>query len=165
MKKNLVLLLMAVFALSSCTTRLVDFTIISTKNVDLTKGASFERGKTRIEGEDGAYIIIFIPTGIPNMKEAIDEAIESVPGCVALLDGVLYSKAWYFIIGETKYVVEGTPLIDPSLTLNGKDMPNYQAITLDKNGEVSKVEELTKEEYFALKNKSIKGADKKNLRN
>ena len=57
---------------SACTTRLVDFTIISTKNLDLSKGASFERGRARVEGVDRVYIIVLIPTGTPNMKEAVD---------------------------------------------------------------------------------------------
>ncbi|MGQ1785384.1 MULTISPECIES: hypothetical protein [unclassified Saccharicrinis] len=165
MKKNLVVLFVAMFALTSCTQRLVDFTIISTKNVDLSKGASFERGKARVEGSDKAYIIIFIPTGIPNMKEAIDRAIESVPGCVALLDGVLYSKFFYFIVGETKYVVEGTPLIDPSLTSNYEDGPIYRVVKLDKNGGVSHIEDISADEYLALKNKTIKGNNKVKFEN
>ena len=100
-----------------CTTRLVDFTMISTKNVDLSKGASFTRGPHRIEGIDMVHMIILIPTGVPNMKEAIDRAIETVPGAVALMDGVVSQKVWFIplIYGQSMFVVEGTPLIDPSL--------------------------------------------------
>lgn len=100
-----------------CTTRLVDFTTISTKNVDWSRAATFNRASARVEGKDLVHIIIFIPTGTPNMKEAIDRAIESKPGGVALVDGVVYSKVWYipYIYGQISYVVEGTPLLDPSL--------------------------------------------------
>jgi hypothetical protein len=119
MKRKLLLLVMgiALIAVAGCTTRLVDFTLISTKNVDLSRGADFKRAPTRVEGIDKIHIIVFVPTGVPNMKEAIDRAIESVPGAVAILDGVLSQRAWYipFIYGQSMYVVEGTPLIDPAL--------------------------------------------------
>lgn len=100
-----------------CTTRLVDFTAISTKNVDWSKSTLFRRAKTRVQGEDKVHIIVIIPTGVPNMKEAIDRAIESTPGGVALMDGVVTRKAWYipYIYGQSSFVVEGTPLIDPTL--------------------------------------------------
>lgn len=117
MKKWIGLGLMGLIC-AGCTTRMVDFTTISTKNVDWSKAETFTRSPTRVEGRDTAHIIIFIPTGVPNMKEAIDRAIESKPGGVALVDGVVYSKFWWipYIYGQTSYVVEGTPLIDPALT-------------------------------------------------
>jgi hypothetical protein len=103
-------------ALSGCTNRFVDYTLLSTKNVDLSKAGTFKRGANRVTGEDGRYIIIFIPTGgAPHLKTAVDRAIESVPGAVGLVDGVVSSRNWWFIIGESAIVVEGTPLIDPSL--------------------------------------------------
>jgi hypothetical protein len=46
------------------------------------------------------------------MKQAMDNAIESEAGMVALVDGVVYLKSWYQI--------EGTPLIDSSLLKNSK---------------------------------------------
>jgi len=42
---------------------IADFTIISTKNIDLSRGAEFIRSDKRVEGEDKKYIIIIIPTG------------------------------------------------------------------------------------------------------
>lgn len=111
------LIVLSLLALTGCTTRLTDFTIISTKNIDLSRGAEFTRSDKRIEGEDTKHIIIFIPTGIPSPKEAADKAIESTPGAVALLDGVLEHEWFYFpyIFGYTTYRVKGTPLIDPKL--------------------------------------------------
>jgi hypothetical protein len=117
MNKGAVLGLIGLIS-TGCTTRIVDFTTISTKNVDWSKAPTFYRASARVEGKDTAHIIVFIPTGIPNMKEAIDRAIESKPGGVALVDGVVYSKFWYipYIYGRSSYVVEGTSLIDPALT-------------------------------------------------
>ena len=119
MKKVVTFVLFGIIS-AGCTTRMVDFTAISTKNVDWSKAATFSRTGSRVEGKDTAHIIIFIPTGIPNMKEAIDRAIESKSGCVALVDGVVYQKFWWipYIYGQHSFVVEGTPLIDPALTGN-----------------------------------------------
>ena len=65
----------------------------------------------------------FVPV-TANMKTAIDKAIESTPGTVALLDGVISQKitAW-----KTGYVVEGTPLIDPALLTDTISTPVNQS--------------------------------------
>ena len=113
-KISVVFMAFFVVALSGCTTvnRIGDFTIISSKNIDLSRGASFKRGTTRVKGQDMVTNSGFTPVVTPNMKTAIDRAIESTPGAVALLDGVISQKIAPFRIG---YVVEGTPLIDPTL--------------------------------------------------
>ncbi len=107
----------ALLLISGCSTRITDFTVISSKNVDLSRGADFTRSPVRVKGEDKKRVIIIFPTGEPNAKEAMDQAIESVPGAVGLLDGVITKNGWYipYIYGEFWYEVEGTPLIDPKL--------------------------------------------------
>lgn len=144
--------------LTSCSYRVVDFTIISTKNVDLSKAGTFKRGKTRVEGKDVAHLIIYFPLGRPSMKEAIDKAIETTPGAVALVDGVVYSKGWWAILyGQDILVIEGIPLIDPSLASNQNNLFNdYTKVSMDKKGNVMKVEELSKEEFQKIKEKSTK---------
>jgi hypothetical protein len=114
---KIILASFAALILSGCSQRMVDFTIISSKNIDLSRGADFKRSTNRVKGEDRKRIIIFIPTGEPNAKEAMDKAIESVPGAVGLVDGVLTRHFWYipYIYGEVWFDVEGTPLIDPLL--------------------------------------------------
>lgn len=102
-------------SLVGCVQRLTDFTVISSKNIDLSRGAEFVRGDHRVEGEDVKPIIIF-PLGIPNAKEAMDNAIQSVPGCVGLVDGVLEQEFFSFIFGYVKYRVKGTCLLDPKQT-------------------------------------------------
>lgn len=116
-------LLFCVFALTGCTTRLTDFTVISTKNVDFSQLAKARRCSTRVKGKDTVHVIILFPTGVASMKEAIDKAIESVPGAVALVDGVLYHNWFYipYIYGQDSYVVEGTPLIVPSLVMRSPE--------------------------------------------
>lgn len=109
--------LFAVILLFGCSQRITDFTIISSKNVDLSRGADFKRGKERVTGKDVGHIIFVVPTRIPNVKQAIDRTIEGTPGAVALADGVLNHYFWYipYIYGKETYEVEGTPLIDPKL--------------------------------------------------
>jgi len=140
--------------LTGCTTRLTDFTIISTKNVDLSVIGRARRGSARVQGKDTAHIIIFIPTGTPNMKTAIDRAIESVPGSVALVDGVLYQSFFYipYIYGQSSFIVEGTPLINTaqaSSVLPAKHM----VATYDATQKRFVTQAVSAERYEALKNK------------
>ena len=149
-----VLLVLLSASVMGCVTRLADFTIISTKNIDLARGADFKRGASRVQGEDKISIIIFIPTGVPNIKEAIDKAIESVPGAIALLDGVISSKAWYipYIFGESSYVVEGTPLVDPKLLAS--ELPsNYIISRLNRKGQIIETKYVSKTDYDLVKKK------------
>lgn len=118
--KKVVLLCVVVFvmvSLTGCVERITDFTVISSKNVDLSRGSDFIRGDKRVEGEDTKIAFIF-PLGIPNAKEAMDNAIQSVPGCVGLVDGVLEHEFFYLYFGYFKYRVKGTCLIDPKLLAN-----------------------------------------------
>ena len=112
-KIGVVFMAFFVVALSGCVSvnRIGDFTIISSKNIDLSRGAAFKRGTTRVTGQDMVSTMGFVPI-TPNMKTAIDKAIESTPGTVALLDGVISQKTTPWKVG---YMVEGTPLIDPAL--------------------------------------------------
>lgn len=95
--------------LSGCMARIMDFTLLSTKNVNIPG----ERG-ARVQGEDIANIIIVIPTGQPNIKTAVDRAIENGHGDM-LADAVISMKSWYipYIFGQQGFVVEGT-IVDTS---------------------------------------------------
>ncbi len=148
------LVLFCLLSLVGCTVRLVDFTMISTKNLDLSRAASFERAKSRVTGKDEALIIIFIPTGIPSIKEAIDRAIESVPGAVALVDGVVSSTSWWFIFGMSSYVVEGTPLIDKTLA-STELKSRYMVAKLDRKGNTKEFRYVSEDEYLELKGKYL----------
>ncbi|WP_395753280.1 hypothetical protein [Prosthecobacter sp.] len=145
-----------VILLSSCTTRLVDFTIISTKNVDLSHAASFKRHPKRATGTDAKKIIVLFPTGVPSPKQAVDRAIESVPGGVALVDGVLTRSFFYipYIFGETKFVVEGTVLVDPSLAASfhaSKPVDgNNIVVVMNRDGSVASKRSVTETEYAKI---------------
>lgn len=143
--------------LTSCSFRVLGFTIVSSKNIDLSKAADFVRGKTRAQGKDIVHMILIIPTGRVDIKEALDKAIESTPGCVALLDGVIYNKLWLIpaLYGKQTAIVEGTPLIDPSMSLQSDNIPIYSKIELDTQGKIKKRSSLSSEEYISLKSKVV----------
>jgi len=105
-KKFLLILVLAVamVAFLGCTRRITDFTIISSKNVNVPG----ERG-SRTTGKDCAWSVLFVP-GTPNMKEAMDNSIENAGSEYdALLDGVVKSKFYYFVLASKScYIVEGT---------------------------------------------------------
>lgn len=96
-------LFVVVISLAGCSERRVtDFTIISTKNTLLLMNA--ERQGKRITGEDCHFLLF----GMPDMKEAIDDAIEKAgPEYDALVDGVV---TWQDDFFQTCYKVEGTPI-------------------------------------------------------
>jgi hypothetical protein len=141
--------------LSGCTTRLTDFTVISTKNVDFTQLSRARRGATRVRGDDVAHIIIIFPTKIPNLKEAIDRTIESSPGAVGLVDGVVYQRVFYipYIYGQTAYVVEGTPLhLDSPKTsaTSPRAGDRYLVATLDPSEKTVQLKPIDAQEFTRL---------------
>jgi hypothetical protein len=117
LKKTNIFLILTIILLGGCSQRITDFTIISSKNIDLSGSTKFKRGRDRVVGKDVKHVIILIPTGISNIKQATDRAIEMTPGAVALVDGVVDWHYWWipYIYGRQWYQVEGTPLIDTNL--------------------------------------------------
>jgi hypothetical protein len=152
-KLNFIIVTLITIALTGCTNRYLDFTLISTKNVDFSKASNFTKGKNRVTGEDMAHIIIFVPIKQIHPKEAIDKAIESIPGCVALLDGVISTKFWWipYIYGQNSVIVEGTPLIDPSMGFQQTDETIYKRVQLDRKGNIKSNENISKEEFLVFK--------------
>lgn len=94
------LVVAASMSLTSCNQRLIDFTVISSKNVTLRLS---EDGKgPRTEGRDMKMC------GVPLLKEAVDKAIENAgPGYDALIDGVVLQRNEFYRRG---WVVQGTPI-------------------------------------------------------
>lgn len=94
-------LFVIMIAFSSCTQRLIDFTVISSKNTSMR----FEAGGkgSRIEGKSMGFLYFGV-----SLKDAVDDAIEKAgPEFDALIDGALYQKDYPFYGG---FVIEGTPV-------------------------------------------------------
>ena len=115
MKKLAVILVLAamVLATSGCARRIADLTYVSSKNVSQDKLSNAVSDGERVTGEDKAHIIIFIPTGNPNAEEALDRAIESKPGGVALKNASIHASWFYipYVYGQSKIWVEGEVLV------------------------------------------------------
>ena len=116
MRKMLAISVLAfslLFIMEGCSSRLVDFTIISSKSLAIRyqDGAKGQRIKGSSMG--------FLGLGA-NVKAAVDNAIEKAGGNYdALVDGVLYSRDNLIMAG---YEVEGTPVNTAKLmALLGED--------------------------------------------
>ncbi len=94
---------------TGCYTRLADFTVVSTKTVQLQD--------LDLEGVDRAMnvtglsikqIFVIWPTGKADIEEAIDDALNKASGDL-LVDAVVYWKYWYIplIYGQFGFKVTG----------------------------------------------------------
>jgi hypothetical protein len=115
-----VLLASTLWVGAGCVRTITDFTIVSTKNFDLSRAGEFERYPQVRRGRDVVHWVTIFPlswTGEPELKPAIDRAIQSVPGGVALVDGRIREVFWYIplLYGQHSLVAEGTPLVDPKI--------------------------------------------------
>lgn len=99
-------------AISGCTTRVADLTVASSKNVNMNSG-QFSEGR-RVSGSDSIPVVI-IPLGQPNIKEAIDRAIEKDHCAVGLSNVVIDQEFFAFLFGMVQFTAEGNLIID-----NGK---------------------------------------------
>lgn len=101
MKKVLIpVVAIIAMGLSSCNTRLIDFTVISSKNV--TMRLPDDAKGPRTTGKEMKMCTQ------PQLKGAVDKAIENAgPGYDALIDGVISARNEFFRQG---WVVEGTPI-------------------------------------------------------
>ncbi len=111
--KTLVVVIVALFFLTSCSNRLVDFTVISSKNVSL----KFEKSQGKeVSGESIKYFGMGA-----NIKEAMDRALTSAgPDYDLLVDGRV--DQWSGLI-RAGYEVHGTAVssskIKASLGIDG----------------------------------------------
>jgi hypothetical protein len=158
MKKLLLLLPIIGLIFSSCTSRVIDYTLLSTKNVNFEGSKYFMKAPEPVKGKDTAVYIFVIPTSKLDIKEAINDAIEQVPGCVALADVVIYQRTIPLIlINTTSYIVKGTPIIDKRLLRVQKkssSLPsNYIYGIYNEKKKGFEISYISKEEYEKLKKK------------
>jgi hypothetical protein len=93
-------MLVTLLTFSSCSSRLVDFTVISSKNVSLKIDKS--QGKTVSASSNG-----FLGLGA-SIKDAMDKALSSAgPDYDLLVDGVVRVNDYFLVSG---YKVEGTAI-------------------------------------------------------
>ena len=111
--KVLLMVIALVLSITSCTTRLVDFTVISTKNAEL------KIDKTRgVQAEGKASY--FLGMGL-NLKDALDNAFEKAgPKYDLLIDGVVTISNYPFVsIIKVKGIAVSTSDLKASLGTEG----------------------------------------------
>jgi hypothetical protein len=95
---------LSIGSLSSCSQRIGDFTMVTTKNYERQMQYKMVG---RMEGKDMVGQIIGIPLGTPDLKNAVDDAIQAGNG-VYLANAVISSSWWTAIVyGEMGYKVVG----------------------------------------------------------
>lgn len=141
--------LLILYTFCSCSHRLTDFTVISTKNVPIGKGyTSIKKAEQKVQGVDKKHMVLFIPFGYPNMKEAIDKAIESYDGAIGLVDGVVKSRYWTCLFyGQNSYIVEGTPIYESTEVISGLENKNNQA---SQNSRITPYNNVQPDNQFSM---------------
>lgn len=108
MKKKLVLFVIfasILIAFGGCSQRIGDFTLLSTKNVEI--GGKYKKLDKRFQGEDTKMMLLGIPLGTPNLKTAVDNCIENGKGYLITDAVVDYSFFTVILAGQMKYTVTG----------------------------------------------------------
>lgn len=104
----LALVVMPMLMLTGCKTRVGDLSVISTRNVSLDRVDLDHLPQTsNVEGEDSKWIFLIIPTGVPHLEDAIDDALIKGNGDV-MVDAVVHSSGWWFLLGQSTLSVRGT---------------------------------------------------------
>jgi|LGVE01.1.fsa_nt_gb hypothetical protein len=107
-KGTCLMCLLGLIFICGCATRLADLTIASTRNVALDEVDLDSLPQTQgVVGEDSSFVFLFIPFGFPHLEDAIDDALDKAGGDV-MLDAIIYSKSWWFLVGQNKLEVKGT---------------------------------------------------------
>jgi len=113
MKKLLLFSLLSV-VLASCSTRVGNFTVLSTRNMDITK-YTYKISPTRVQGSDETLFFGILSSDQPCAQTAISKAMEAAgPDCVGLSDATINYKWWWipYIHGSHSYTVEGNPILN-----------------------------------------------------
>jgi hypothetical protein len=153
MKNAIALLSICAIVIASfvgCSQRIGDFTLISTKNVDI--GGKYKQVEGRFSGDDSRGVFLGIPLGTPNLKTAVDNCIQAGKGDL-ITNAVLDGSYWSVIIwGEQKYTVTGdvwvkasmSDLLNPSEDLFELQASSrgYELVSLSDPSRVVKVEYL-----------------------
>jgi hypothetical protein len=93
---------------SGCTIRTADMTLMSTRMVNVDRVDLDKLPTTRrVVGEDRKWMVLFIPLGIPHLKDAVDDALNKGNGDL-MTDAVVYQSGWTTLLfGQSVLRVEG----------------------------------------------------------
>ncbi len=128
------------------------FTIISSKNVDLSRLGQMQRSSGKVETQKfnakGAFIKDVKLSENYQLENALDSALEQIPGAVAMIDAkVEYFHSKSFGKQQWGYKMEGTALIDSSLVGENEKLPDDGTIFFISDEASGKVTLLSESEY------------------
>ncbi len=103
---GLILVLLFV-CVTGCAVRQADLTVMTTRNVKLNGTNLNDISAQRVEGKDSKFVFLFIPFGLPHIEDAVDDALDKGNGNL-MLDAVIYTKGWWFLVGQNIITVKGT---------------------------------------------------------
>ena len=129
-------MLLAIMILSiSCVHRMGDFTVMSTRNVDV--GSKYTRVATAIEGKDVAHIIFGMIFKYPNLENAVDRALAEFDGDL-MTNAVITYQAWNAIFyGQMVYRVTGDVWIKADQNSADNNINNDSFFTINEvDGEI-----------------------------
>ncbi|GAA4308649.1 hypothetical protein GCM10023115_36730 [Pontixanthobacter gangjinensis] len=120
--KSLFIIMISVMTLTSCSYRLVDFTVISSKNMNLDVDRSMG---VATEGKKSYFL------GLGwNIKDALDEALEQAgPEYDLMIDGVVRYGSYPFVATVT---VEGTAVSSQQMK-ESMGVANYEKWLKEQN--------------------------------
>lgn len=101
-------------AMGGCAERIATFSLVSTRNVDLSRVDTFVAVDRETEGEDVVPHVLLLRNRRANVQDAVDAAIRQWRGGVAMQNVTVEREVWsVFFYGEEIVRVRGTVLIDP----------------------------------------------------
>jgi hypothetical protein len=139
---------------TGCVTRIGDFTVMSSKNVDLSRLGEFSRSSKTIKGTDSLITVLGFITvkSQVDLKKALDNALSKIPGAQALVDVRIDVRRLNFLLFEIdSYIVSGTVLIDPRVVGASETTADKPYLVMETDdGEDFIMRYVSKEEYFYL---------------
>lgn len=105
---KILMTLAIILGLSACSTHLTDVSVLSNKNINLKTVDIDDAPKVKnVVGRDSKLVLVFIPLGTPQLKEAVNDALRKADGDL-IVDASVYRKNWWFIIGQETLEINGT---------------------------------------------------------
>jgi hypothetical protein len=147
--------LIFVLLMGGCTTRIGDFTIMSSKNIDLSRVGEFYRSATTVQGSDSVITVLFffpVSSKTTDLKTAMDNALSKIPGSQAIVDVRFSRRKLNFVLFQIEtFIVSGNVLFDPTLAGAPETSPDKPYLVMEtKDGKYFTKRYVDENEYGHL---------------
>jgi hypothetical protein len=152
------MVLVFITVLNGCATQIGQFTMATTKNVDLSRLGEFSRTTREIKAQDSSIFILGFQVKTAKMNAALDKALSKIPGAVAMVDVRISTKSTPLLIVRLEsFIVSGTALVDPKIVSAETSERNEhpQLVKFTEEGKIIETVALTNEEYINYLNSSV----------